>query len=161
MKKYKWIIIIANLIFLLAFFNASIIKKERLLKDGKLVLLKLAPRDPRSMMQGDYMQLNYVISRISDDDILKRGFCVVKINDKNIAEKVRLQDKRTPLNDGELLIEYNKARWQRINIGAESFFFEEGQGKKYEKAKYGALKIDDKGHSLLIGLYDENLHQIE
>ena len=62
MKKYKWIIIIINLIILLGFFNNSILQKEKLLTDGQLVLLELAPVDPRSLMQGDYMRLNYDIS---------------------------------------------------------------------------------------------------
>jgi len=47
-----------------------------------------------------------------------------------------------------------------MNIGAESFFFEEGQAEKYEKATYGALKVDHKGNSILVGLYNENLDKI-
>ncbi|MFX7329222.1 GDYXXLXY domain-containing protein, partial [Acinetobacter baumannii] len=34
-------------------------QKEMLLKEGQLVLLPLAPVDPRSLMQGDYMALRY------------------------------------------------------------------------------------------------------
>ena len=62
MKKYKWAIIVVNLILLLAYFNYSVFQKERILKDGKLILLELAPVDPRSLMQGDYMELWYKIS---------------------------------------------------------------------------------------------------
>ena len=36
-----------------------VVHKERVLRDGATVLLRLAPRDPRSLMQGDFMQLNY------------------------------------------------------------------------------------------------------
>ena len=62
MKKYKWIIILLNLILLMVYFIHSIVKKEELLKDGQLVLFELAPVDPRSLMQGDYMTLRYKIS---------------------------------------------------------------------------------------------------
>lgn len=162
MKKYKGLIIAANLIILLGLFNNSVVKKEKLLSEGKLILLELAPVDPRSLMQGDYMRLSYDISRnVAVDSISKRGFCVVKLEENGIAEKVRIQDERTPLNDQEYLIEYTSKGWQGLNIGAESFFFQEGEAEKYDRAKYGGLKVDDRGNSILIGLFDEDRKRIE
>ena len=161
MKKYKWTIILVNLVILLFLFNKSIFKKEALLEEGKLVLLKLAPVDPRSLMQGDYMRLNYEITDgVKLDSITKRGFCVVKFDSINITKKVRFQENVTPLNDDEFLINYTQSDWN-INIGAESYFFQEGEGERFENAKYGGVKIDDKGNSLLVGLYDENLNLIK
>ena len=161
MKKYKWMIVFINLLIVLILFNRSIVKKEIILSDGQLVLLELAPVDPRSLIQGDYMDLRYAIARErkSQDDS-KRGYVVVTLDDKGIAKRVRLQPNTTPKNDGEYLINYTYGSW-RMHIGAESFFFQEGEGEKYEHAKYGGLKIDDKGNSLLFGLYDENLSLIE
>lgn len=162
MKKYKWIIILLNLVLLLVYFNYSIAKKEELLKDGQLVLLELAPVDPRSLMQGDYMALRYKISENIDfENMSKRGYCVVVLDQNNRANKVRFQKDLTPLNQDELLIEYTASDKWNINIGAESFFFQEGQAEKYEKAKYGGVKIDKSGNSLLVGLYDEQLQKIE
>jgi len=161
MKKYKWFIIVFNLILVLVIFNKSIFEKEKILSQGKLVLLKLAPVDPRSLMQGDYMQLNYDISNnISSDSIPKRGFCIVKLDKDGIGTRIRLQDDITPINEGEYAIVYTASNWS-INIGAESFFFEEGQADKYEIAKYGGMKVDHNGHNILIGLYDDNLKKIE
>jgi uncharacterized membrane-anchored protein len=162
MKKYKWIIILINLIILLGLFNNSILQKEELLTDGQLVLLELAPVDPRSLMQGDYMRLRYAISdNINSDSISKRGFCVVKLEENGIAKKVRIQENKTPINDNEFVIEYTSKKWSNINIGAESYFFQEGEAEKYENAKYGGIKVDNQGNSLLIGLYDENRIKIE
>ena len=162
MKKYKWIIILANLIILLVYFNYSVSEKEELLKDGKLVLLQLAPVDPRSLMQGDYMSLRYSISEnINADQLPKRGYCIVRLNSKGIAEKVRFQQNAAPLSKGEYLIKYSSSDQWNINIGAESFFFQEGHARKYEMAKYGGIKIDKDGNSLLVGLYDENLKNIQ
>jgi uncharacterized membrane-anchored protein len=161
MKKYKWPIVFGNLILLLVYFNYSIFKKETLLKEGQLVLLELAPVDPRSLMQGDYMRLRYNLSRNNDVDIPKRGFCIVQLDSNNVASKVRFQKDTSPLNEGELPIEYTSPNNWNINIGAESFFFQEGDAEKYEKAKYGGLKIDAKGNSLLIGLYDGHRAKIE
>jgi uncharacterized membrane-anchored protein len=162
MKKYKWLIIFLNLVLLLLYFNYSVIKKEDLLKDGQLVLLELAPVDPRSLMQGDYMALRYKISENLDyERMSKCGYCVIRIDTNSVAEKVRFQKDPTPLNNEEHLIEYKASDRWNVNIGAESFFFQEGQAEKYEKAKYGGIKIDKNGNSLLIGLYDEQQRKIE
>lgn len=162
MKKYKWMIIAANLVILLVYFNYTVVKKEALLKEGQLVLLQLAPVDPRSLMQGDYMNLRYSLSEnINTKYLPKRGYCVVRIDSKGIAERVRFQEKTTPLNKDEYLIKYTAPNEWNINIGAESFFFQEGQAQKYEKAKYGGVKIDKNGNSLLVGLYNEQLNNIK
>jgi len=39
--------------------NAAIWEKEALISTGQVVFVELAPVDPRSLMQGDYMTLNY------------------------------------------------------------------------------------------------------
>ncbi|TAI47808.1 GDYXXLXY domain-containing protein [Flagellimonas allohymeniacidonis] len=162
MKRYRWIIILLNLLVLLAFFTNSTLKKEELLSDGSLILLELAPVDPRSLLQGDYMRLRYAISEnIDTDSIARRGFCVVKLDENGVAQRIRLQKEREPVNNQEYIIEYTSQKWMGINIGAESFFFQEGEGEKYEAAAYGGIKVDDQGNSLLIGLYDENRNKIE
>ena len=162
MKKYKWIIILANLVIVLFFFNRSVVQKEELLTKGKLVLLELAPVDPRSLMQGDFMLLRYKVSRgINGDSIPKRGFFVVKPDSAGVSQRVRIQNDTNPLNDGETLLEYTVANWRFVNVGPSSYFFEEGQAEKYSKAKYGALKVDNKGNTLLIGLYDEKREKIK
>lgn len=161
MKKYKRIIVLLNLVALIIFFNYSIEKKEILLKEGKLVLLKLAPVDPRSLMQGDYMSLQYKISDgIEFDSISKRGYVVVQLQPNGIADKVRLQNEKKPLNNNEYLIKYTSGKL-RLNVGAESFFFQEGQAEKFVNATYGGIRIDKEGNSLLIGLYDKQLKKIE
>lgn len=162
MKKYKWIIILLNLVALLVYFNYSIMGKEKLLQNGQLVLLELAPVDPRSLMQGDYMSLRYEISQNLDvENMPKRGYCIVQIDNNKVAIRTRFQEKLTPLNESDYPIKYTCTDKWNISIGAESFFFQEGQSEKYEKAKYGGIKIDQQGNSLLIGLYDENQKKIE
>ena len=162
MKRYKWVIILLNLVLLLAYYNYSIIGKEDILKSGQLILLELAPVDPRSLMQGDYMALRYRIARNMDHETSPaRGYCVVRIASGGVAEDVRFQENTTPVNDGEYLIKYKtKDSWD-VSFGAESFFFQEGHAEKYEEAKYGGLRVDKNGNSLLTGLYDENRKKIE
>lgn len=161
MKNYKWLIILFNLILLVLYFNYTVVKKEELLKEGQLVLLELAPVDPRSLMQGDYMALRYKISEdINADTLPKRGYCAVSIDSNRVADNARFQKDRTPLNEGEHLIRFSAPDKWNINIGVESYFFQEGHAIKYEKAKYGGVKVDQKGNSLLVGLYDERFRKI-
>jgi len=159
MKKYKWIIVLLNLAILLVYFNVSINKKENILKNGKLILLQLAPIDPRSLMQGDYMELRYQIAQKTDEKMGKRGYCVVLPDSNNVAKFVRCQPGRQPLNAGETLVEYTYTHW-RLNIGAESYFFQEGQAKRYDSVAYGGIRVDDKGNSVLIGLYDKHFRKL-
>jgi uncharacterized membrane-anchored protein len=155
MKKIKWIIILFNCLLLLFFFNKSVADKESIISNGHLVLLELAPVDPRSLMQGDYMRLRYAIAdSIRTDNIAKRGYYVVKLSVDSIARFLRLQQNISPLSQDEILIRYNATDWT-TSIGAESFFFQEGEADKYAEAKYGGLKVSRDGESVLIGLYDE------
>lgn len=162
MKRYSRILIIINLILLLGYFNWSVYKKEQTLKDGQLVLLQLAPVDPRSLMQGDYMSLNYkeASSALADQQTATRGYAVLRVDSNQVGEIVRLQTALKPVNSDELVIKY-KIIHHRLFLGAESFFFEEGQDTLYQKAMYGGLKVDSKGQSLLVGLYDEGFHRIQ
>lgn len=164
MKKVSRILIIVNLLLLLGYFNWSIFQKEQILKDGQLVLLQLAPVDPRSLMQGDYMSLNYKESgyhlRNWEEETPPRGYAILKTDSNQVAQIVRLQESPEPMNGDELMMKY-KIIDGRLFLGAESFFFEEGQDTIFEKAAYGGLKVDSKGESLLVGLYDADFQLIQ
>lgn len=161
MKKYRTAIIFINLLIILGLFNISVINKEKTLSDGTLILLKLAPVDPRSLMQGDFMRLRYDISQDEKQlDTLKKGYCIVQLNDHKVGSKIRIQTSSTPLYDGEYLIKF-RSDDRNIIIGAESYLFQEGKAAKFEKAKYGGIKVDSKGHGILIGLYNEAYQLIQ
>ncbi|UIR55038.1 GDYXXLXY domain-containing protein [Sphingobacterium sp. SRCM116780] len=162
MKKYKNWIIIANLLIIIAYFSFTIVQKEKILKDGQVILLQLAPVDPRSLMQGDYMTLRYALAqKFTLNDVSRRGYLVVKLNRSGVAEALRIQSNMTPLNKEEIVIKYTMPNKYTLLIGAESYFFQEGEAAKYDKAKFGGIQVDDKGNSLLIGLYDENRKMIK
>lgn len=154
MLTKRGIIILANMVLVLVFFNLSVMDKEEILEEGELVLLELAPVDPRSLMQGDYMRLNYAISQVEDLKTMEnKGYAVVQLDSQQVAQLVRYQSGMEPLKEGEHLLKYHKGEWT-LNLGAESYFFEEGQADNYEKAEYGGLKVDANGNSILVGLYD-------
>ncbi len=160
--KTKYIngVILINLVILLVYFNFSIVKKENLLRQGQLILLELAPVDPRSLMQGDYMRLNYSISNEDNTEKIPRGFCVVTVDSDQVARFLRFQAHKTSIGENETIIEFNDIDGD-VSIGSESFFFEEGKAKIYDKARYGGLKVSEKGESILVGLYDKDFQLIE
>lgn len=157
-KGTYWVIL--NLIALLSYFAFSVYRKEQILKEGELLLLELAPVDPRSLMQGDYMRLRYNVSSlqingedVQPDSLPRRGYCVIAADPDSIARVLRFQENTLPLGANERLIAYTRPN-REVQIGAESYFFEEGTGAFFEEAKYGGLKIDRQGNSVLIGLFD-------
>ena len=155
MKTIKNGIVILNLLLFLGFINWSIAHKEQTLADGKLVLLRLAPVDPRSLIQGDYMRLRYAISDdINADSISKVGFVILELDDKKVGSRISLQPELNPIKPNQVAVKYFAPDDWAFRIGAESFFFQEGQANKYEKAVFGGLRVDDAGNSLLVGLYD-------
>lgn len=159
--NWKIIIIAINVVGLLAFTNFSIFQKEQTLEKGQLVLLDLRPADPRSLMQGDYMNLRYAIMNdIDAQEIPTRGFVVVTLDSNNVAALVRTQKLAQPLFDGEHAIKYYAQDWD-VSIGAESYFFQEGHAERFDVARYGALKVDKSGESVLFGLYDEGFRHIQ
>ncbi len=160
MQKYKRLIIFVNLIIVIGLFTKSIVQKENILKKGKLILLELAPVDPRSLIQGDYMDLRYKLAgEVPYENLKKRGFFLVSIDSENVGKSIRIADGNSKIEANEYRVRYNVGN-HRIRIGAESYFFQEGDADKYAKAKYGGLRVDSKGHSVLEGLYDKERARI-
>src|SRR5690606_24984268 len=60
-RGYAWCTtgLFAGLVLVLLVVNGGIYQRERILADGQPVMLALAPVDPRSLMQGDYMALRF------------------------------------------------------------------------------------------------------
>lgn len=146
-------------LIILALVNHSIYGREQLLKEGNVVLLKLAPVDPRSLMQGDYMALRFeVAGRISSadkDENKKDGHVVLALDERFVGTFNRLDD-GMPLNENEIRMRY-RVRNGRTKFGTNAFFFQEGDAELYTSAKYGEFRVDDKGEAILTRMRDENL----
>jgi uncharacterized membrane-anchored protein len=146
-------------LFILVVLNYSIYEKENIIKNGDTVLFELAPDDPRSLMQGDYMRLDYSIS----DVIWKirsrgfKGYAVITVNNNNVAKFGRIYGGEK-LGKNEKLIyfqELRKVLGVKVNL-PESFMFQEGHAKDYEYAKYGVFKFIGPDKHVLIGLANKN-----
>lgn len=156
----KKIIFITSTLFVFAILNYGIYQKEQIKANGETVLLELAPVDPRSLMQGDYMHLRYAIGSNEQYKIKdKRGYIVVGLDQNNVGTFKRFYDGEV-LTADEKLLRYHNNYYGQIRIVPDSFMFQEGQAKLYEQAKYGVFKFDNKGNHILIGLANQNLKLI-
>ena len=144
----------------LAVPGGLIAQKERLLQTGRVVLLPLAPVDPRSLMQGDYMDLRY---RLADEvfEASERGeawpersVVVVRLDADGVAAFARLDRGEALAPDEQRLRYYPRRGLPRF--GAESYLFEEGRADYYAVGRYGELRVAEDGTALLAGLRDSD-----
>ncbi len=160
MKLARILIVLAGLALVLGAVNLSIAEKEETLANGRQVLLELRPVDPRSLMQGDYMTLRYADALFPDKETAAKmplhGSVVLKVDDTGVATFVRADD-GSALQDGEIRLGYKLlVNTRNLRYGAESFFFQEGDAQLYNNARYGVLRVDDAGSSVLVGLAGED-----
>lgn len=157
-KKNRLLLLFS--VITLAIFGTIIVQRESLRAEDRTVLLQLAPRDPRSIMQGDYMVLRYSITRNRPDDRKqKKGFVVCREKD-GVAERIRTQKKRTPLADDEFVIQYRMVQFD-MSIGPDEFFFQEREGGKYARARFAKVAVSDEGQISILGLYNNSKEEIK
>jgi uncharacterized membrane-anchored protein len=139
-------------VIILAAVNWTIYGRERHLAEGRVVLLELAPVDPRSLMQGDFMALRFQLEnsiyggRGEVDD----GRVVVRVDERGVGSFVR-RDDGTPLAEGEVALRY-RVRAGRVKFATNAFFFEEGRAAEYQRARFGEFRVARSGDLLLTGL---------
>jgi len=166
------VIVIGSLLIILALVNWSIIGKEKHLAEGKEVYLEVAPVDPRSLMQGDYMALNFSLTdevyhalpktkglhQWTHDIAASDGFVVASLDERNVGAFKSLY-KDQPLSNKEILLHY-RVRNGTVKFATNAYFFQEGNGKNFEPARYGQFRVDGKGELLLVAMYDKDLKEL-
>jgi uncharacterized membrane-anchored protein len=149
----------------LAVVNAGIWQKQRLISAGRPLFVALAPVDPRSLMQGDFMRLNYDLGTdINTANFYRLGAArpqvVLKVDARGVARVQRLHEPATPLAADEQLMELSpkNGAWTLVS---DAWFFREGDGARWQAAKYGEFRVRPDGQALLVGLADAELKRIE
>lgn len=147
--------IAAALLLIVATAGFVIWQFEQTLKAGRVVNIALAPLDPRSIMQGDYMALAYVIDRELPEDATHYKYAWLNIDAKQRASLHSLSNNLP--QDPQLIAILLRQRDSIVSVGPNAFFFTEGTAALYEQAPYGQLRVDASGKALLTGLLNENL----
>lgn len=152
-KALLWTVLLVVLVSV----NVLIAGKEKILARGDVMLLQLAPVDPRSLLQGDFMALRYrladEVNRQLSNTQSADGQVIVRIDQDHVAQFARLRRSTEPLGAGEKLLYFRK-RGDVVRIASDAFFFQEGQGKLFATARYGELRVDANGDAVLVGLRD-------
>jgi len=166
MNKY---IGVAAGIIVLVLVNFSILKKENHLSDGQVIYLELAPVDPRSLMQGDYMALRFKLANQIYQVLPKKkeysrwqykldaqdGKVVVTVDQNGIASYSVLYTGKQ-LKQNEIAIRY-RVRDGKLKFATNAFFFQEGKAGEYASARYGQFRVDVNGELLLVSMHDKGL----
>jgi uncharacterized membrane-anchored protein len=147
-------VIVGTLMVFLYLVNTGILGAERTIANGTPVYLELAPIDPRSLIQGDYMVLDYAIEndiRRADMSETPHGAIVARLDDDRVAQFVREYD-GGDLAEGEILLKYARTSSWDVRVGVGSFFFQEGLGDQYANAEYADVRVTADGTVMLVDL---------
>lgn len=150
MNRRAWILVGLALVLLVV--NGLAAQREAVMARGRTVLLALAPVDPRSLIQGDYMRLDYAVGRDVQSNWPAEGRLVMRVGPDEVGEFVRVDD-GAPLAADEVRLRYRLVDG-RLRIGAESFLFQEGKADVYAAARFAELKVGSDGTAVLTGLRD-------
>lgn len=160
----KWLLWL-GLALVLAAVNTTLYQREHLLAHGTVLRLALAPVDPRSLLQGDYMALRFAVAvdaaavraaQPAPADTATSGLLVLALDGRGVGRFRRFHAEGTPLAADERLLRY-RVRNGRLRLGTDAFFFEEGQAGAYAAARFGEFRLAADGTALLTTLLDEHL----
>lgn len=165
LKIIRYIVMFGVLIWFLYLVNSGIIRTENNIENGTLAYFDLAPRDPRSLIQGDYMVLRYALEQDANEAGVhdledKKGHLVVRLDDNTVAQYERIYDGEE-LTENEHLVSYRVVGDWSINVGVESFFFQEGLADVFAEARYAEVRLTETGTVFLINLVDEEFNVLE
>jgi hypothetical protein len=154
--------IAATLALSLAVANVGIWQKEDVIRHGKPVFIQLAPVDPRSLMQGDYMALDF---RVPHEGFFEstlswqRPVALAEIDSFGVARLTRIEGPGAVPGPNELRIELTPkaGRW---TVVTDAYFFREGEGERFARARYGEFRVLPDGKALLVGLAGADLQPI-
>ena len=142
-------------VLVLAGVGVSVFQKERVIRTGETIYLELAPVDPRSLMQGDYMALRFRLATSIDswlEDQPRARRAPLAVDGRGVA--------RLAPEGGEVEIAF-KVRRGEVWLGTNAYFFAEGTGDRYTAARFGEFRIDPvSGEAVLIGLRDGELNPL-
>lgn len=141
--------------------NVDVWRKESVIAEGQRILVPLVPVDPRSLMQGDYMQLRFaipqpilnVLNESPAYSMMKRAEAVARLDTRGEAELLRLASPDLKLEAGEILLPLKQLKGQWVLV-TDAYFFPEGEGARFEQARFGEFRALANGRALLVGLTD-------
>jgi uncharacterized membrane-anchored protein len=169
-RRRVWLAVGAVALLQSVMLGAMVWDRIQLLKHGREVVLPIIPIDPRSLFRGDYVQLNYEVTRVPGPLIegRPRRSEAVYVSIARGADGVWTPTKAAPMHggageaDGVVL----KGRLERggsdgqdafVRYGIESYFVPEGKGRELEalardQKLAAVVAVDARGNAAIKGL---------
>lgn len=153
MSKLPWIVAVLQLA-VLAYMAGE---REWVAMTGRTILLRTAPIDPNDPMRGDYVRLDYEISRVPreqcrdavatwfDENMVytrerrdARVYAALRVDEFGLAELVSLSD-QPPAVGLFLRGRVDSLNHSAVDVryGVEAFFMEQGDAREFENAARG------------------------
>lgn len=174
MRTKSAVAAIALQIAVLAYMAAE---REWVVRTGRTVYLRTAPLDPRDVMRGDYVRLNYEVSRVpralwqgspADTNSARewppratKVYALVREDEEGVAELVALTDRRP--DEGVFIRGRSEPSWGThvsVRYGLEAYFMEQGKawGLEQRQPREGiqlplemAVAVNSRGLAVLKG----------
>lgn len=134
---------------------------ETLIARGETVLLRLAPRDPRSLMQGDYMALRWELERDAPAAPAGASRAIVAVDADGVASFRRIDGGEALAADERRFAVRIDGEGRRPMVEPHSFLFQEGRAAAFEAAKFGIFRLAADGRHRLVGLADAERRPID
>ncbi len=182
------IVLLLTAITSLTYVGAIVVRHEKVAASEGTVFLQLAPVDPLSLFQGQYMNVEFMAERRLYEGSALNGaksghtLAVIELDGRNIGTVREFippyptlsqkQELSSDYGTGKFLLfgvrlgsvggdrkpQFGESRKYKIWIDQQQFLFQENNEDRYSNAKYGYFRVASDGSYQLIDLADENLN---
>ncbi len=148
-----------------AIVGNGIWQKERVIRTGRTIFMELAPVDPRSLMQGDYMALRFAMpqppenAQDNEPQHATHAYAIATVDGRRVAQIKSISASPPVLAADEIQIAVVSQHGQ-WGVGTNAWYFKEGTGQKYEAARFGEFRITTDGEAVLVGLANADLQAL-
>lgn len=167
----KWqlaALLLASLLPVLA-VRQDVAQKEMVIAQGQKVFLPLLPRDPRSLLQGDYMALRFDLpsavrqaleQKQQETPGVRRVLAIAELDSRGVASLLRLAAAGEVAAAPQILLPLQQLKGEWVLV-TDAYFFPEGQGVPLAQARFGEFRVLPDGRALLVGLANADLQVVQ
>jgi uncharacterized membrane-anchored protein len=146
-------ILLGTVAFQALILVVMIASRELVLLRGETLWLRVVPVDPRDLFRGDYVILGYDFSRMGPAGAVPGQTVYVTHEPEANGQHWRAVDVSTQRPSRGKFIQ-GMVQGGRIECGIESFFVQEGRGRRYEDAiragrLYAEIAVDADGRAVV------------
>jgi uncharacterized membrane-anchored protein len=175
-KISNWVLVLTA-VLALVYVNLNAWQSQQIKLSGDVLFLELAPVDPLSLVQGQYMRLRFEIEKeynatSEDQQVIQNGhgdvLAMISLDAKQIGTLTGLLSPKQWQQHGDGSLVQLQVHAQHtdsegsydIRIQQNSFLFQESTEDRYTRAKYGMFRVHKDGRYVLVDLADEQLRPL-